>query len=223
MSQTIRVFVLDDHELVRRGFINFLADEADFEVVGEADTGAAALEGIKKHKPEIAILDIRLPDMSGIEVCREIKARWPRIRCMMLTSFGDDQARLDALLAGADGYVLKDTKTADLVRDLRRLAGGEVLVEPGEIGAILARMGEDDAADAFETLSPQERNILGLIGSGLSNREIADRLHLAEQTVKNYVSRLLAKLKVERRTQAALLAARAGGALPADGKARKVT
>ena len=221
MSGSIRVFVLDDHELVRRGFINFLEDEKDFVVVGEAETGNEALDGIKEQRPDIAILDIRLPDMSGIEVCRQVKARWPRVRCVMLTSFGDDQARLDALLAGADGYVLKDTKTADLVRDLRRLAEGALLIDPGEIGAILARMGDQDAADALETLSPQERNILGLVGAGLSNREIADRLHLAEQTVKNYVSRLLAKLKVERRTQAALLAARAGGAV-AD-QHRKVT
>lgn len=221
MTGTIRLFVLDDHELVRRGFINFLEDEPDFVVVGEAGTGESAIAGIKKHKPDIAILDIRLPDMSGIEVCREVKARWPRVYCVMLTSFGDDQARLDALLAGADGYILKDAKTAELVADLRRLVAGERLVEPSEIGTILSRMGDEDAAEAFATLSPQERNILSLIGSGLSNREIADRLHLAEQTVKNYVSRLLAKLGVERRTQAALLAARAGGVL--EDKDRKVT
>jgi DNA-binding NarL/FixJ family response regulator len=210
IERTITVFLLDDHELVRRGLRDFLAEEPDFEVVGEAGTAAAAIERIVETRPDVAILDVRLPDGTGIEVCREVRSRCPEVACLMLTSFPDKRARLDAILAGAAGYVLKETRTVDLVAQVRRLAAGETLIDPRATQRILVELGEERGADRLAGLSAQERNVLGLIGEGLSNREISDRLHLAEQTVKNYVSRLLAKLGVERRTQAALLSARLG-------------
>lgn len=204
----IKVFLLDDHELVRRGLSDFLGDEEDFEVAGEAGTAAEALERIGSSNPDVAILDVRLPDGSGIEVCREIRSRWPDVLCLMLTSFADERARLDAILAGASGYALKETKTTDLVDQVRRLAAGESLLDAHETQRILTNLAEEESNDKLSKLSEQERKVLDLIGEGLSNREIAGELHLAEQTVKNYVSRLLAKLGVTRRTQAALLAAR---------------
>jgi DNA-binding NarL/FixJ family response regulator len=204
----IKVFLLDDHELVRRGLGDFLAEEADFEVVGEAGTGTEAIEGIARTQPDVAILDVRLPDISGIEVCREIRSRHPHIACMMLTSYGDKRARLDAVLAGAAAYALKETKTADLVTQMRRLAAGEYLIEGRATRQILLDLGREPSDDPISKLSGQERKVLDLIAEGLSNREISERLHLAEQTVKNYVSRLLAKLGVERRTQAALISTR---------------
>ena len=207
-SRPIRVFLLDDHELVRRGLRDFLAEERDFEVVGEAGTAEEALDRIGDARPDVAILDVRLPDGNGIEVCREIGSLWPGIRCLMLTSFVDDRARLNAILAGASGFILKETKTTELVAAVRRLAAGETLLDPRETGSILSRLGEEQSMTTLERLSRQERKILALIGEGLSNREISEQLHLAEQTVKNYVSRILAKLGVGRRTQAALLTAR---------------
>jgi two-component system, NarL family, response regulator DevR len=207
-ADKIRVFLLDDHELVRRGLRDFLSDEQDFEVVGEAGTAAEALEKLGAAAPNVAILDVRLPDGSGIEVCREIRSRWPDVLCLMLTSFADERARLDAILAGASGYALKETKTTDLVTQVRRLAAGESLLDAHETQRILTSLAEEENNDRLSKLSEQERRVLDLIGEGLSNREIATELHLAEQTVKNYVSRLLAKLGVARRTQAALLAAR---------------
>ena len=208
-DRAIKVFLLDDHELVRRGLRDFLTDEHDFEVVGEAGSAEEALRTLETARPDVAVLDVRLPDGSGIEVCREIGSLWPEVKCLMLTSFADDRARLNAILAGAAGFVLKETKTVQLVRQMRRLAAGETLLDPGEAEVILGRLGEQTSS-TLEKLSPQETRILALIGEGLSNREISDRLHLAEQTVKNYVSRLLAKLGVERRTQAALIASRTG-------------
>jgi DNA-binding NarL/FixJ family response regulator len=208
LQPPIKVFLLDDHELVRRGLCDFLAEEADFEVVGEAGTGADAIEGIARTQPDVAILDVRLPDISGIEVCREIRSRHPQIACMMLTSYGDKRARLEAVLAGAAAYALKETKTADLVGQMRRLASGEYLIDDRETQQILLDLGKEPSDDPISKLSGQERKVLDLIAEGLSNREISERLHLAEQTVKNYVSRLLAKLGVERRTQAALLSTR---------------
>lgn len=204
---------MDDHELVRRGLRDFLADEKDFEVVGDAGSAAEALELLETVSPDVAVLDVRLPESSGIEVCREIASRWPEVKCLMLTSFADDKARLNAVLAGAAGFALKETKTLELMGQMRRLAAGEKLIDSGEAEAILTRLGKQNSGDNLERLSPQETNILALIGEGLSNREISQELHLAEQTVKNYVSRLLAKLGLERRTQAALLADRA---LPGD-------
>lgn len=206
-ERTIRVVLVDDHELVRRGLRDFLSDEPDFEIVGEAGTATDALAAIGEHRPDVAVLDVRLPDGNGIEVCREIRSRWPEVKCLILTSFADDRALLNAVLAGASGYVLKETKTAALVSDIRKLASGSTLLDDATTRRLFKRMGQENAP-SLTSLSPQEHRILNLIAEGLSNREIAERLHLAEQTVKNYVSRLLGKLGVARRTQAALLTAR---------------
>lgn len=203
----IRVILVDDHELVRRGLRDFLNDERDFEIVGEAATAADAVTVVGVNQPDVAVLDVRLPDGNGIEVCREIRSRWPEVKCLMLTSFSDERALLNAVLAGASGYVLKETKTADLVADIRKLASGSSLIDEEATRRLFDRVAR--AGTPAKKLSPQEQRILGLIGEGLSNREIAERLHLAEQTVKNYVSRLLGKLGVARRTQAALLTTRA--------------
>jgi two-component system, NarL family, response regulator DevR len=205
----ISVFLLDDHELVRRGLKEFLEEEGDIEVVGEAGTAADAITGIANTSPQVAIIDVRLPDGNGIEVCREVRSSHPETSCLILTSYSDEEALLDAVVAGASGYVLKETKTSELVRDIRRLASGETLLDPDEKKDILARSSARAARDA--DLSPQEERILDLIGEGLTNRQIGERLHLAEQTVKNYVSRLMAKLGFERRVQAAIYATKREG------------
>ena len=202
----ISVFLLDDHELVRRGLKEFLEEEGDLEIVGEAGTAAEAVAGISKHPPQVAIIDVRLPDGNGIEVCREVRSRHPETRCLILTSFSDDQALFDAIVAGASGYVLKETKTSELVANIRKLAAGGTLIDPEVTRDVMARASARASRDA--ELSPQEERILDLIGEGLTNRQIGERLHLAEQTVKNYVSRLMGKLGFERRVQAAVYASR---------------
>lgn len=207
-EQRISVFLLDDHELVRRGLKEYLEEEGDLEVVGEAGTAAGALEGMADNPPQVAIIDVRLPDGTGIEVCREVRSRHPETRCLILTSFSDEQAMSDAIVAGAAGYILKETKTSELVRDIRRLAAGETLMDPAVTRDVLAKATARAARDA--ELSPQEERILDLIGEGLTNRQIGERLHLAEQTVKNYVSRLMGKLGFERRVQAAVYATKRG-------------
>ncbi|HWC14793.1 MAG TPA: response regulator transcription factor [Actinomycetota bacterium] len=210
-ERTIRVVLVDDHELVRRGLRDFLTDERDFDIVGEAATAADALEVVAMNKPDVAVLDVRLPDGNGIEVCREIRSRWPEVKCLILTSFADERALLNAVVAGASGYVLKETKTVDLVSDIRKLASGSSLIDDDTTRRLFDRIAAGATSGPMaKKLSPQEQRILALIAEGLSNREIAERLHLAEQTVKNYVSRLLGKLGVARRTQAAVLTARAG-------------
>lgn len=205
----ISVFLLDDHELVRRGLKEFLEEEGDLEVVGEAGTAAEAIAGIDRRPPQVAIIDVRLPDGNGIEVCREVRSRHPETSCLILTSYSDEEALLDAVVAGASGYVLKETKTSELVAAIRKLAAGETLMNPDEKKEILARSSARAARDA--DLSPQEERILDLIGEGLTNRQIGERLHLAEQTVKNYVSRLMGKLGFERRVQAAIYATKREG------------
>jgi DNA-binding NarL/FixJ family response regulator len=205
-AEKISVFLLDDHELVRRGLKEFLEEEGDLEVVGEAGTAADAVAGIDRNPPQVAIIDVRLPDGNGIEVCREVRSRHPETRCLILTSFSDDQALFDAIVAGASGYVLKETKTSELVADIRKLAAGGSLIEPEVTRDVMARASAKATRDS--DLSPQEERILALIGEGLTNRQIGDRLHLAEQTVKNYVSRLMGKLGFERRVQAAVYASR---------------
>jgi len=199
----ITVFLLDDHELVRRGLREFLGEEGDLEIVGEAGTAADAVPAIAAAQPDVAIIDVRLPDGNGIEVCREVRSEVPDTKCLILTSYADEEALFDAVVAGASGYVLKETKTSDLVSDIRKLAAGHSLIDPALKKEVLAR-----AAGADPGLSPQEERILELIGEGLTNRQIGERLHLAEQTVKNYVSRLMSKLGLERRVQAALYATR---------------
>jgi two-component system, NarL family, response regulator DevR len=200
-----RVFLLDDHEVVRRGLKEMLEAEDDIEVVGEASTAGMALAGIAEHSPDVAVLDVRLPDGNGVEVCREVRARDPKVGCLMLTSFSDDEALFDAIMAGAAGYLLKDVRGQDLVDAIRRVAAGDSLLDPTLTGKVLERLRRGDEEDPrLKSLTDQERRILSLIAEGLTNRQIADQLHLAEKTVKNYVSNLLAKLGMHRRTEAAV-------------------
>lgn len=206
---TIRVFLLDDHEIVRRGVRQLLDAEDDIEVVGEAGGAAEALDRIPAAQPDVAVLDVQLGDGTGIEVARDISSSHPGIRCVMLTSFADDQAMFDSVVAGAAGYVLKDVKGNELIDAVRRVARGESLLDPAMTTSILNRLREEAAEDAkMASLTKQERNVLELLAEGLTNRQIADRLYLAEKTVKNYVSNLLMKLDMRRRTEAAVYAAR---------------
>jgi DNA-binding NarL/FixJ family response regulator len=204
-----RIFLLDDHEVVRRGVQELLSMEDDLEVVGEASTAAEALTRIPVVAPDVAILDVRLPDGDGIEVCREIRSTLPEVSCLMLTSFSDDEAFLGAVLAGASGYVLKQIRGNDLVGSVRRVARGESLLDPLLVARARERLGRDDEDDRLSRLSPQERKILNLIAQGKTNRDIAAELFLAEKTVKNYVSNVLLKLEMKRRTEAAIFAVRA--------------
>ena len=206
---SIRVFLLDDHEVVRRGLADLLGLEADMEVVGEAGTAADALHRVPAARPDVAVLDVRLPDGSGVEVCREIRSTLPDVRCLMLTSYADDEALFDAIMAGASGYVLKEIRGNDLVDAIRQVAAGKSLLDPIATQRVLERLRDGEKHDdRLDALTDQEKRILDLIGEGLTNRQIGERLHLAEKTVKNYVSSLLAKLGMERRTQAAAYAAR---------------
>ena len=205
----ISVFLLDDHEIVRRGVRDLLAAEPDITVVGEASTAASALARIPVLRPDVAVLDIRLPDGDGVTVCREIRSRMPQVGCLMLTSFTDDEALFDAIMAGAAGYVLKQIRGTDLVSAVRTIAAGQSLLDPEAASRVMRRMRDQAArADPLAGLTGQERRILELIGEGLTNRQIGDRLFLAEKTVKNYVSALFAKLGMQRRAQAAAYAAR---------------
>src|SRR6476619_6035407 len=207
----IRVFLLDDHEIVRQGLRALFESQGDFEVVGEASTAAEALARIPPLGPDVAVLDVRLPDGDGVEVCREVRAAQPEVRCLMLTSFADDEALFQAIVAGASGYVLKQIKGADVVEAVRAVASGRSLLDPSVTARVLERLRSGSEEDELlARLSPQERNILRLIADGLTNRQIAEEVHLAEKTVKNYVSNLLSKLGMERRTQAAVYAARLG-------------
>jgi len=205
----IRAFLVDDHEVVRRGVRDLLESEGDIEVVGEASTAAEALARIPAVRPEVAVLDVRLPDGDGVSVCRDLRSQLPDMACLMLTSFADDEALFDAILAGAAGYVLKQVRGADILGAVRTVAAGGSLLDPATTARVMARMREQVAAkDPLAGLSEQERRILELIGEGLTNRQIGERMFLAEKTVKNYVSNLLAKLGMERRTQAAAFVAR---------------
>ncbi len=205
----IKVFLLDDHEIVRCGVRELLEAHDDIVVIGEAGTAAAAIARIPALRPDVAILDVRLPDGDGVSVCREIRSQLPDIACLMLTSFGDDEALFDAIMAGASGYVLKQIRALDLVGAVRTIASGASLLDPAAASRVMQRM-RDQAArrDPLAELTAQERRILELIGEGLTNRQIGERMYLAEKTVKNYVSALFAKLGMERRTQAAAYAAR---------------
>lgn len=213
-QRPIRVFLLDDHEVVRRGVQDLLDAEPDIEVVGDAGTANHALARGPALRPDVAVLDVRLPDGDGVSVCRELRSRMPGLACLMLTSFDDDDALLDAIMAGAAGYVLKEIKGADLVAAVRTVASGRSMLDPATTARLMHTLrgedsGEETEADALSSLSPREREILGLIGEGLTNRQIGKRLYLSEKTIKNHISRLLAKLGVERRIQAAVLASRA--------------
>ncbi|MHA5054376.1 response regulator [Streptomyces sp. SD15] len=207
----IRVFLLDDHEVVRRGLTDLLDAEPDISVVGDADSVEHALVRGPALRPHVAVLDVRLPDGDGISVCRELRSQMPELSCLMLTSFDDEEALLDAIMAGASGYVLKQIKGSDLVSAVRTVASGQSMLDPTTTARLMRSLRADPAeapalAPELASLSPRERDILGLIGDGLTNREIGKRLYLSEKTVKNHISRLLAKLGVQRRVQAAVLA-----------------
>ena len=207
---TIRVFLLDDHEVVRRGVRDMLEAEDDIEVVGEAGTADEALARIPLSHPDVALLDVRLGERSGIEVCRDVRSAHPEIACLMLTSFADDEALLDSIMAGAAGYVLKQVRGSELVESVRRVADGQSLLDPTVTTRVLDRLRNGPAEDdKVASLTPQERRILDLLADGLTNRQIAAELNLAEKTVKNYVSNLLTKMGMQRRTEAAVYAARA--------------
>ncbi|MGV9452480.1 response regulator [Streptomyces sp. NPDC003635] len=209
----IRVFLLDDHEVVRRGVHDLLNDEPDISVVGEAATAEQALARVPALRPDVAVLDVRLPDGDGVTVCRELRSRLPELACLMLTSFDDEDALLDSIMAGASGYVLKQIQGSDLVSAVRTVAAGQSLLDPSATTRLMARLRHDqrqeEEPDALPGLTGREREILALIGEGLTNRQIGQRLFLAEKTVKNHISRLLAKLGVERRIQAAVIATQA--------------
>ncbi|MFG3257530.1 response regulator [Streptomyces sp. NPDC048172] len=229
-SEPIRVFLLDDHEVVRRGLADLLGVEDDIEVVGEAATAGQALVRVPALRPHVAVLDVRLPESDGITVCRELRAQLPELACLMLTSFDEEEALLDSIMAGASGYVLKQIEGADLVQAVRTVASGGSLLDPTATGLLMRslRTGTGAGTGAAGTgagggagsgppersgrdakvaeLSPREQDILRLIGEGLTNREIGQRLYLSEKTVKNNISRLLSKLGVQRRVQAAVLA-----------------
>jgi DNA-binding NarL/FixJ family response regulator len=203
----VRVFLLDDHEIVRRGVAGVLNAESDLEVVGDHGSAHGALAAVKACSPDVAVLDVRLGDGSGIEVCRDIRSAHPDIGCLMLTSFSDDEALLDAAMAGAAGYVLKQIRMNDLTESIRKVADGVQLLDKAEVRMRMRRLSETEEG-VLRTLTPQELKIFELIGEGMSNRQIADEIFLAEKTVKNYASNLFSKLGIARRTQAAALAAR---------------
>lgn len=203
-----RIFLVDDHEVVRRGLRELFEAEEDFVVAGEAATGEQALTRVLAVAPDVAVLDVRLPDADGIEVCREIRSAHPNVACIMLTSVADDEAVYAAILAGAAGYVLKDVKGSDLVDGIRRVASGKSLLDPAVTTRVLDRLRKHEETDELAMLSEQERKVLNHIADGLTNRQIGEQMFLAEKTVKNYVSNLLAKLGMSRRTEAAVYAAR---------------
>lgn len=205
------MFLLDDHEVFRRGVRDLLAAEPDIDVVGEAGTAAAALAQMRAQHPHVAVLDVRLPDGDGVAVCREIRSKLPETACLMLTAYGDDRALLGAIMAGAAGYVTKQTCGADLVSAVRAVASGQSTLDPQASRQVMDRLRNHMAdADPVAALSAQEKRVLELIGEGLTNRQIAERMFLAEKTVKNYVSALLTKLGMHRRSQAAAFVARLG-------------
>ena len=205
MADPIKVFLVDDHEVVRRGLRDLLDAEDDIEVVGDAPSAGMALARMIASPPHVALLDVRLPDGSGVEVCRDLRSEHPEVACLMLTSYADDEALFDAIMAGAAGYLLKETKGTDLVEAVRRVARGESLLDPALTGRVLQRLRRGSEEDErLASLTQQEHRILEGIAEGLTNRQIGAQLFLAEKTVKNYVSSVLAKLSMQRRTEAAV-------------------
>jgi two-component system, NarL family, response regulator DevR len=203
----IRVFILDDHEMVREGIRSLLEADEELEVVGEAATAADALVRIPLARPNVAILDVRLEDGNGIEVCRDVRSAYPEVTCLMLTSFADDEALYASVMAGAAGYVLKQIRGRDLVDDVKKVAGGASLMDPRAVARVVERIANPPKAPtALAQLSPQERRLLDFIAEGLTNRQIAEAMFLSEKTVKNYMTGLLAKLNMSNRTEAAVFA-----------------
>jgi two-component system, NarL family, response regulator DevR len=203
----VKVFLVDDHEVVRRGLADLLASDPELEVIGDAGSVSEAKVRIAASKPDVAVLDVRLPDGSGIELCRDLLSDLPELRCLMLTSFTSDEAMLEAILAGASGYVIKDIRGMELAQAIKDVGAGKSLRDNRAAAALMAKLrGAAEHNDPLSGLTDRERTLLGLLSEGLTNRQIAARMFLAEKTVKNYVSRLLAKLGMERRTQAAVFA-----------------
>ncbi|GAB1516950.1 response regulator [Actinophytocola sp. KF-1] len=204
----VRVMLVDDHEIVRRGIADLIGTAEDLEVVGEASGVAEALARVPQVKPDVAVLDVRMPDGNGIELCRDLKSQLPDLNCLMLTSYADDDALFDAIMAGASGFVLKQVLGLDLVNAIRTVGAGGSLLDPKTTAALMNRIRrERETQNPLNQLTEQERAVFDLIGEGLTNRQIGERLFLAEKTIKNYVSHLLNKLGMQRRTQAAVLAA----------------
>ncbi len=213
----VRVFLVDDHEVVRQGVRSLIDASGDLLVVGEADSVETGLARVLAVQPDVAILDVRLPDGNGVELCREIRSRLPHVSCLMLTSYSDDEALFEAIIAGASGYVLKQVRGGELIDAIRRVSRGEHLLDPAVTGRVMKRLSSPSPDDArLASLTAREREVLDLIGQGLTNRQIGERMYLAEKTVKNYVSGLLAKMGMERRTEAAVFVARREAAQPAD-------
>jgi two-component system, NarL family, response regulator DevR len=209
MAAVIRVFLLDDHEIVRRGLRDLLEADDDIKVVGEAGTAEEAYGRIPATQPDVAVLDVQLPDGNGVEVCRQIRSDNPEIRCLILTSFADDEALLDAIMGGASGYLLKQIKGVDFVSAVRSVAAGESLLDPKLTAKLFERLRDRSAQDErLKQLTDQERRILTFIADGYTNRRIAEEMFLAEKTVKNYVSNLLSKMGMSGRTEAAVYAVR---------------
>lgn len=204
----VRVFLVDDHEVVRRGLRELFEPQEDLEVVGEAGNAEEALDRVLGAKPDVALLDVRLPGESGIELCRDLRTALPELRCLMLTSFADDDALFSAILAGASGYLLKEIRGPELVSAVRRVAAGQSLIDPALTATVMDRLRGHREDERLAKLSPQERRILDLIAEGKTNRQIGTELYLAEKTVKNYVSNLLTKMGFARRTEAAVYATR---------------
>lgn len=205
----ITVFLLDDHEIVRRGLRELLEAEGDIEVIGEASTQDEAVNRVHALDPDVAVLDVRLQEGNGVEACRDIRSRDPRTACLILTSFADDEALFQAIMAGAAGYVLKQVRSTDLVDAVRRVAAGQSLLDPAVTARVLERLRKGpDEDERLARLTDQEREVLNLLSEGLTNRQIGERLHLAEKTIKNYVTVVLSKLGMSRRTEAAVYAAR---------------
>ncbi|WP_072803043.1 response regulator [Rhodococcoides yunnanense] len=203
------VFLVDDHEIVRRGLIDIIETDPDLTVIGEAGSVGSALARIPALRPDVAVLDVQLPDGNGVELCRELMSTMPELRCLMLTSFTEDQAMLDAILAGAKGYIVKDIKGMELASAIKAVGDGKSLLDNRAAAVLMERLRSSRAMPGpLADLTERERTLLSLLGEGLTNRQIAERMFLAEKTVKNYVSRLLAKLGMERRTQAAVLASK---------------
>lgn len=211
----IRVFLMDDHEVVRRGVAAMLSAEDDIQIVGEASSADHALARIPAARPHVAVLDVRMPDGDGVEVCREVRSQLPQVACLMLTSFDDEEALFNAVMAGAAGYVLKQIHGSDLVGAVRTVASGQSLLDPRSTAQMLQRLrNRHNHKDPLAALSDQEKQILELIGEGLTNRQIGEHMFLAEKTVKNYVSNLFTKLNMSRRTQAAAFAAKLKATTP---------
>jgi DNA-binding NarL/FixJ family response regulator len=213
----IKIFLVDDHEIVRRGIRDLFEDHPDLEIVGEAASVAEATTRIPVSDADVAVLDVRMPDGNGVELCRDLRSQLPELRCLILTSYSDDEALLNAIMAGASGFVLKEVLGDDLISAIRTVGGGGSLLDGRTTEALMKRLRRGrDGAGPLAGLTEQERAVFDLIGEGMTNRQIAERLYLAEKTVKNYVSHLLAKLGMQRRTQAAVLAAELKSRKPTD-------